>query len=86
MPLVQAAQLQLESSRHNLRDMEIEIETELHNNYVMAKYAEKRIALYRERILPRRNCPCALPSPPIRPTKRTSWRSSPTSMTSFRTR
>lgn len=52
MPLVQAAQLQLESSRHNLRDMEIEIETELHNNYVMAKYGEKRIALYRERILP----------------------------------
>ncbi|MGQ9560407.1 MAG: TolC family protein [Candidatus Oleimicrobiaceae bacterium] len=52
MPLVQAAQLQLESSRHNLRSMEIEIETELRNNFVKAKYAEKRIALYRERILP----------------------------------
>ncbi len=52
MPLLQAAQLQLASSRHNLRSMEIEIGKEVHDNYVMAKYAEKRIALYQERILP----------------------------------
>jgi len=52
VPLLHVAQLELESSQMNLRGMEIEIETMLNENYLMAKSAERHIALYRDRIIP----------------------------------